>query len=397
MNTRIGILADPVRADGSRPPPAAGTPGGARAADAVSGLGFADMPRLELDQLLGQLVERADEVLAAQGRLRGLLRANALVAGELSLPVVLRQIVGAARELVGARYAALGVLGRDGELEQFVHAGMDEELAARIGELPRGRGILGLLIRKPVPLRLADLSGHPASAGFPPGHPPMTGFLGVPVRIGEEVFGHLYLTERSRGGEFTADDEQLAIALAAAAGAAIANARQFAESERRHRWLDASAELAPLLLSGAAVQPHALITRLAAAAADADFATLAMPHGADQVIVAGVTGELAAGMMNQIEALADSLAGQAIRTGKPSLVTGEGCQAAAAVLGAGTGPLTRPGPRRPDHPGPGRRPRPDRGRPARPRHPGPVRPRHEDAGPRRPHRPRDRGTGQRLR
>ena len=339
MSTRIDIPADPVRADGSRSPPAAGTPGGARAAEVVSGLGFPDMPRLELDQLLVQLVDRADDVLAAQGRLRGLLRANALVAGELSLPVVLRQIVGAARELVGARYAALGVLGRDGELEQFVHAGMDEELAARIGELPRGRGILGLLIRKPVPLRLADLSGHPASAGFPPGHPPMTGFLGVPVRIGEEVFGNLYLTERSRGGEFTADDEQLAIALAAAAGAAIANARQFAESERRRRWLDASAELAPLLLSGAAVQPHALITRLAAAAADADFATLAVPHGADQVIVAGVTGELAAGMMNQVEALADSLAGQAIRTGKPSLVTGEGCQAAAAVLGAGTGPL----------------------------------------------------------
>jgi signal transduction histidine kinase len=216
---------------------------------------------------------------------------------------------------------------------------MDEELVARIGELPRGRGILGLLIRKPVPLRLADLSGHPASAGFPPGHPPMTGFLGVPVRIGEEVFGNLYLTERSRGGPFTADDEQLAIALAAAAGAAIANARRFAESERRRRWLDASAELAPLLLSGASVQPHALITRLAAAAADADFATLAVPHGADQVIVAGVTGQLAAGMMNQIEALADSLAGQAIRTGKPSLVTGEGREPVAAALAARTGPL----------------------------------------------------------
>ena len=339
MSTRIDIPAAPVRADGPRSPPAAEIPGGARAADAVSGLGFPDIPRLELDQLLLQLVDRADDVLATQGRLRGLLRANALVAGELSLPVVLRQIVGAARDLVGARYAALGVLGRDGELEQFVHTGMDEELVGRIGKLPRGRGILGLLIRKPVPLRLADLSGHPASAGFPPGHPPMTGFLGVPVRIGEEVFGNLYLTERSRGGEFTADDEQLAIALAAAAGAAIANARRFAESEQRRRWLDASAELTPLLLSGAAVQPHALITQLAAAAADADFATLAVPHGADQVIVAGVTGELAAGMMNQVEALADSLAGQAIRTGKPSLVTGEGRQAAAAVLSAGSGPL----------------------------------------------------------
>ena len=339
MSTRIDIPADPVRADEPRSPPAAETPSGARAADAVSGLGFPDTPRLELDQLLVQLIDRADDVLATQGRLRGLLRANALVAGELSLPVVLRQIVGAARELVGARYAALGVLGRDGELEQFVHAGMDEELVARIGELPRGRGILGLLISEPVPLRIADLSGHPASAGFPPGHPPMTGFLGVPVRIGEEVFGNLYLTEPSLGGPFTADDEQLAIALAAAAGAAIANARQFAESEQRRQWLDASAELAPLLLSGAAVQPHALITQLAVAAADADFATLAVPHGADQVIVASVTGELAAGMMNQIEALADSLAGQAIRTGKPSLVTGARREPVAAALGAGTGPL----------------------------------------------------------
>ena len=339
MSTRIDIPADPGRVDESGSPPTAAALGAARAANVAGGLGFPDIPRLELDQLLVQLIDRADDVLATQGRLRGLLRANALVAGELSLPVVLRQIVGAARDLVGARYAALGVLGPDGELEQFVHAGMDEELVGRIGELPRGRGILGLLIRKPVPLRLADLSGHPASAGFPPGHPPMTGFLGVPVRIGEEVFGNLYLTERSRGGEFTAEDEQLAIALAATAGAAIANARRFAESEQRRRWLDASAELTSLLLSGAAVQPHALIARLAAAAADADFATLAVPHGADQVIVTGVTGELAAGMMNQIEALADSLAGQAIRTGKPSLVTGDGRQAAAAALGTGTGPL----------------------------------------------------------
>ena len=339
MGTRINIPPDPARMDEPRSPPTAEIPGGARAADAAGGLGFPDIPRLELDQLLVQLVDRADDVLATQGRLRGLLRANALVAGELSLPVVLRQIVAAARDLVGARYAALGVLGRDGELEQFVHAGMDEKLVARIGDLPRGRGILGLLIRQPVPLRLADLSGHPASAGFPPGHPPMTGFLGVPVRIGEEVFGNLYLTERTRGGEFTAEDEQLAIALAAAAGAAIANARQFAESEQRRRWLDASAELTPLLLSGTAVQPHALITQLAAAAADADFGTLAVPHDADQVIVTGVSGELAAGMMNQVAALPDSLAGQAIRTGKPSLVTGGGRDTVAAALGTGTGPL----------------------------------------------------------
>ena len=110
------------------------------AADAAGGLGFPDAPRLELDQLLVQLRDRADDVLATQGRLRGLLRANALVAGELSLPLVLRQIVEAARDLLGARYAALGVLGRDGGLEQFVHVGMDDELVTRIGDLPRAGG-----------------------------------------------------------------------------------------------------------------------------------------------------------------------------------------------------------------------------------------------------------------
>jgi signal transduction histidine kinase len=319
--------------------PAAQGPGGTPAADAAGRLGFPDAPRLELDQLLVQLVDRADDVLATQERLRGLLRANALVAGELSLPLVLRQLVAAARDLLGARYAALGVLGPDGGLEQFVHAGMGDELVTRIGDLPKGRGTLGLLISEPVPIRLADLSAHPASAGFPPGHPPMTGFLGVPVRIGEEVFGNLYLTERSGGGEFTAEDEELAIALAAAAGAAIANARRFAESEQRHRWLDASGDLVPLLLSGKAAQPHALITQYAAAAAEADFAALAVPFGADEVIVTGVTGAVTARMMNRTAPLADSLTGQAIRTGKPRLVTGDRRKEAAAELGADTGPL----------------------------------------------------------
>jgi signal transduction histidine kinase len=315
------------------------TAGGAGAAEAAGGLAFPDMPRLELDELLVQLVDRAGDVLAAQGRLRGLLRANALVAGELSLPVVLRQIVGAAKDLLGARYAALGVLGRDGELEQFVHAGMDSDLVAKIGELPRGRGILGLLISDPAPIRLASLSDHPAAAGFPPGHPPMGSFLGVPVRIGEDVFGNLYLTERIAGGEFTADDEQLAIALAAAAGAAIANARRFAESEQRRRWLDASAQLTPLLLAGDREQPHALIAGHAAAATDADFAVLAAFGDPGEVIVTGAAGPLAAGLMNRTAPLAGSLAGQVTSSGKPSLVTGDRLQAAATALGAGIGPL----------------------------------------------------------
>jgi signal transduction histidine kinase len=307
--------------------------------DAASGLGFPDVPRLELDELLVQLVDRAGDVLAAQGRLRGLLRANALVAGELSLPVVLRQIVGAAQDLLGARYAALGVIGRDGELEQFVHAGMDDAQVAAIGDLPRGRGILGLLTSEPVPIRLTRLSAHPRAAGFPPGHPPMGSFVGVPVRIGEEVFGNLYLTERTAGGEFTADDEELAIALAAAAGAAIANARRYAESEQRRHWLDASAQLTLMLLAGNRERPQALITGHARAAADADFAVLAVPGDPDQVIVTGVAGRLAAGLMGRTGTLAGSLTGRAISTGRASLVTGERLTAAAAELGAPTGPL----------------------------------------------------------
>jgi signal transduction histidine kinase len=312
---------------------------GTGAADAAGGIGFPDVPRLELEQLLVQLVDRAGDVLAAQGRLRGLLRANALIAGELNLPVVLRQIVSAARDLLGARYAALGVLGRHGDLEQFVHAGMDDALVEAIGELPRGLGVLGLLISDPAPIRLASLSDHPAAAGFPPGHPPMGSFVGVPVRIGEEVFGNLYLTERIAGGEFTADDEELAIALAAAAGAAIANARRYAESEQRRRWLDASAELTPLLLAGNRERPHALITGHAAEATDADLAVLAVPGDPDQVIVTGAVGPLAAGLMNRTAPLAGSLAGQVISGGKPSLVTGDRLQAAAAALGADIGPL----------------------------------------------------------
>ena len=302
-------------------------------------LSFPDVPRLELDELLEQLIHRADDVLATQGRLRGLLRANAAVAADLSLPVVLRRIVDAARDLLGARYAALGVVGRDGQLEQFVHAGIADGVVAQIGELPRGRGILGLLISSPVPIRLADLAGHPASAGFPAGHPPMSAFLGVPIRAGDEVFGNLYLTERSRGGEFTAEDEELAIALAAAAGGAIANARRFTESEQRRRWLAASGELTPLLLSGQAVEPYALITELAAAAAESDFAAMVLPHGSGQVAVRALSGLTGAELRDRTAPLDGSLAGRAITSGKPVLVTDYSSEAAAATLSVDIGPM----------------------------------------------------------
>jgi len=258
----------------------------------------------------GPAVSRTDDLLATQGRLRGLLRANVLVTGDLRLPVVLRHLETAARDLLGARYAALGVLGRDGGLEQFVPAGLGD-----------------------------DRPAHPGPAGFPSGHPPITGFIGVPIRIGEQIFGHLYLTEGSHGGEFTAEDEQLAIALAAAAGAAIANARRFAESEQRRRWLAASGELTAVLLSGEADQPATLITQHAAAVAEADFAMLWDSDEAGQAIVTGVSGALAVNLVDRTAPLADSPAGQAILTGQPCRVTGDRRAAAGAAVSADIGPL----------------------------------------------------------
>ena len=160
-------------------------------------------------------------------RLRALLVAYRAVSSEPVLADVLQTIVGAARDLVDARYAALGVLGPDGGLAEFVHVGVDEATAARIGAPPRGRGIPGLVTAHRRPLRLDDLGTDPASVGFPDGHPPMRSFLGVPVRIGGEVFGHICATEKRSGAPavFTAGDEELMVALAGAAAIAIGHAR----------------------------------------------------------------------------------------------------------------------------------------------------------------------------
>lgn len=154
-----------------------------------------------------------------------LLDAMLAVASDLSLPVVLRRIVESATVMVDAQYGALGVLGTDGTLSEFVNTGLDAETVARIGSLPEGHGILGRLIVDPRPLRLRDLSAHPDSFGFPPHHPPMRSFLGVPIRVRNEVFGNLYLCEKQSAEEFSEEDEMLAITLASAAGVAIENAR----------------------------------------------------------------------------------------------------------------------------------------------------------------------------
>ena len=205
--------------------------------------------RPSVEVLMTQLVDQAAAVLSAQQRLQRLLDANQSIVSELSLPAVLRRVVEAARDTANAQYAALGVIGADGTLEQFVHVGMDEETVARIGQLPKGHGLLGALIEHPAPIRLSKVADDPQSSGFPAGHPPMTSFLGVPIRSRDQVYGNLYLTNRSGGGEFTAEDQELISALAATASIAIENARLYEESRQWQEWLRASAEISRQLLS----------------------------------------------------------------------------------------------------------------------------------------------------
>jgi signal transduction histidine kinase len=159
-------------------------------------------------------------------QLQALLDAVLLIESDVELPAVLHRIVEAACSLVDARYGALGVIDETGKaLSSFVTVGLDQETIDSIGHLPEGAGILGLLILDPKPIRLTDLTEHPDSAGFPPGHPPMRSFLGVPVRIHDRVFGNLYLTEKRGAAEFSESDEELATALASAAAITVENAR----------------------------------------------------------------------------------------------------------------------------------------------------------------------------
>ncbi|HEX6887231.1 MAG TPA: GAF domain-containing protein [Candidatus Nanopelagicales bacterium] len=182
---------------------------------------------------------------------RGLFSAVVAVAAGLELGATLRRIVQAAVDLVDAEYGALGVLGPDGQLSEFVHVGVDQATQAQIGDLPHGRGILGLLIRHPTPIRLDDLTTHPAAVGFPPGHPVMKSFLGVPVRVRGQVFGNLYLTDKRGAEGFSTADERIVTALAAAAGVAIDNARLYERSLMRERWQAAVAQMHAAVLEGA--------------------------------------------------------------------------------------------------------------------------------------------------
>jgi signal transduction histidine kinase len=211
------------------------------------------VPRLRLDELLDELQVRIDAVRGTRDRLHSLLEAVLSVGRELDLPQVLRSIVEAAVVLVDAEYGALGVIGGDQKLSEFLTVGIGEEERSEIGSLPSGHGLLGELIRHPSPLRLPELSEHRASYGFPAHHPPMHSFLGVPIRVRDEVFGNLYLTEKRSAREFDVEDESVLSTLAVAAGVAIENARLYEETRLRERWQRASGKVTSMLLTGAPI------------------------------------------------------------------------------------------------------------------------------------------------
>ncbi|MEV6349710.1 GAF domain-containing sensor histidine kinase [Actinoplanes sp. NPDC051851] len=212
-------------------------------------LGLRPLSRVRLDELLQEMLDRVGDVMTSRERLRALLDAVVGIGSDLDLRSTLQRIVEAACALAGAKYGALGVIGPNkSELIDFITHGMDPAIHAKIGDLPHGRGVLGLLITDPNPVRLPDIRKHPHSYGFPPGHPPMHSFLGVPVRTREQIFGNLYLAEKQGAAEFSEDDEEIVVALAAAAGVAIDNARLYAVAQRRERWLAASAEITTVLL-----------------------------------------------------------------------------------------------------------------------------------------------------
>jgi len=278
------------------------------------------LPQLRLDELLTEVQARLSAVVRTRDRLHGLMEAMLSVAGDLDLQGVLHRLTEAAAELADAEYAALGVIRDDGKgLSQFLVVGVDDATVAAIGSLPEGHGILGELIRDPRPLRLHDLASAHGSVGFPPNHPPMSTFLGVPIRVRDTVFGNLYLTEKRGGADFDDEDEVVVQALAAAAGVAIQNARLYDESQQRRRLVEASGEVTTALLSGTDPEEVlALVARRAREVSGADCALVLLPLPDGRLVVEVAEGEVNDDVPGQVVTMdeADVIA-QALRDGSP--------------------------------------------------------------------------------
>jgi signal transduction histidine kinase len=276
------------------------------------------LPSLRLDELLAELQVRLDAVLATRDRVNALFEAVVAVGSSLDLEVALREIVEAAVQLVDAKYGAMGVIGEAGRLAEFIPVGVTDEEISRIHHWPEGKGLLGALITDPKSMRIADLSEHSLSSGFPAGHPPMTSFVGVPIRIRDEVYGNLYLTEKRDGREFDEEDEAVLVALAAAAGVAIDNARLYDEARRQQRWLTASAEVTRSLLSGADVsEALALVTAKSLEMSGADLVALALPTPeARQLQIEHAAGDGAAEAIGLVLPTGGSASGQVLSSGQ---------------------------------------------------------------------------------
>ncbi|MEY8017623.1 GAF domain-containing protein [Mycobacterium servetii] len=270
--------------------------------------------------------EQLDELLAARDQMEQLLRVIVEIGAGLDLDATLRRIIGAARELTSAPYGALAIRDPDGNLLSFVHDGLDEETAARIGHLPVGKGLLSLSLMDTPALRMDDLATHPAAAGFPEHHPPMRAFLAVPITIRETLFGNLYLTHDDPARLFSESDEVAARALAFAAAVAIDNAQVFQRERTAVRWMEASREITTALLSSA--EPHRrplqLIAESARALTGAEQAIVLVPGDADipddevdTLVVSAAVGVHAAEVMGQQVPVDKSTSGSVFRSGEP--------------------------------------------------------------------------------
>jgi GAF domain-containing protein len=309
------------------------------------GTTFAQAARLELDSLLEQLASRAQEVQQTQGRLRGLLHAFLQAGRADTLDGVLHHVVEAAGRLVDARYAALGVI-RHGRLVQFLHTGMTPEQVDRIGQLPQGKGLLGVLIEQPRALRLPDMAGHPASAGFPDGHPPMRNLLGVPILDSDHVLGTLYLADKCDGGEFTADDQELVSALATVAAAAIKQATLLHDSTRHAVWQRAMIDVSTRLLAGAGTDTDTVLQQLVEhgrTTLDAIGAAVSVPGDDPHVLRVVVTdGAVQDAPPGTLVPVAGSVSGTAMVAGELVLIADPGTDIRTRVTaerpGAALGP-----------------------------------------------------------
>lgn len=268
---------------------------------------------LDLDDLLEEVRARASTARESQRRLGSLLDAVVAVSSNLDLADVLHRIVVSACELVDATYGALGVLGPSGEeLIQFVTHGLSDEERTAIGPLPRGHGLLGLIITSPQPQRVTDIGQHADSYGFPANHPPMTSFLGAPVRIRDEVFGNLYLTDKRHAAEFSQDDEAILVALAAAAGVAIDNARLYDRTRSQQQWGDVARQATDGLLAG---EPEeAVLAEVAERVVQLTGGTscfIALTQERDLVVAASTDPTIAAGQPLDDHALRTAMLGEA--------------------------------------------------------------------------------------